>query len=102
MLLFEFATIRLLLALVAHLDLELHKMDVITAFLNGKPDEDIYMEQPEERIDAKRADWMCKLQKALYGLQQFPRKWHKKIDQFLIHDLIFKTACSDSCLSIRL
>lgn len=40
------ASIRLLLALVAHLDLELFQMDVKTAFLNGSLKEEIYMDQP--------------------------------------------------------
>ena len=40
------AFIRLILAIVAQLDLELHHMDVKTAFLNGELDEDIYTIQP--------------------------------------------------------
>ena len=42
----RFASIRLLLAMVAHLDLELFQMDVKTAFLNGSLEEEIYMDQP--------------------------------------------------------
>ena len=38
---------RIVMALVAHFDLELHQMDVKTAFLNGDLDEDVYMAQPE-------------------------------------------------------
>jgi len=41
-----FASIRLLLALVAHLELELFQLDVKTAFLNGNIEEEIYMDQP--------------------------------------------------------
>nr|GEZ91043.1 zinc finger, CCHC-type [Tanacetum cinerariifolium] len=41
------STIRLLLALAAIHDLVIHQMDVITAFLNGDLDEEIYMKQPE-------------------------------------------------------
>ena len=40
-------SIRLVLALVALLDLELERLDVKTTFLRGDLDEDIYMEQPE-------------------------------------------------------
>ncbi|RVX00778.1 Retrovirus-related Pol polyprotein from transposon TNT 1-94 [Vitis vinifera] len=44
------------MALVAHYDLELHQMDVKTAFLNGNIDETIYMVQPEnfESNDSKQ------------------------------------------------
>ena len=37
-------SLRIVMALVAHYDLELHQMDVKTTFLNGNLDEDIYME----------------------------------------------------------
>jgi len=40
----RFVSIRLLLALVAHLDLELFQIDVKTAFLNGSLEEGIYMD----------------------------------------------------------
>ena len=37
---------RIIMALVAHYDLELHQMDVKTAFLNGDLDDNVYMAQP--------------------------------------------------------
>ena len=42
----KITSIRLILAIVAHMDLELYQMDVKIAFLNGELDEEIYMDQP--------------------------------------------------------
>ena len=41
------SSIRMLIAIAAIHNLELHQMDVKTTFLNGDLDEEIYMEQPE-------------------------------------------------------
>jgi hypothetical protein len=42
----KFTSIRVLLALVSHFNLELHQMDLVTAFLNGDFNEIIHIEQP--------------------------------------------------------
>jgi len=41
---------RTIMALVTHFDIELHQMDVKTAFLNGDIHETIYMVQPENFV----------------------------------------------------
>ena len=41
----RFASIRLILAIIARMDLELYQIDVKTTFLNGELDEEIYMDQ---------------------------------------------------------
>ncbi|RVW22816.1 Retrovirus-related Pol polyprotein from transposon TNT 1-94 [Vitis vinifera] len=63
-------SLRIIMALVAHFDLELHQMDVKTAFLNGNLDEDIYMEQPEGFAKKGNEHLVCKLKKSIYGLKQ--------------------------------
>ena len=79
----RFSTIRTLLAFDNAHDLEVHHMDVTTAFLNGKIDCDIYMEQPEGFIDENFPQYVCKLNKGLYGLKQSARCWNVTLDQFL-------------------
>ena len=67
---------RIIIALVAHFDLELHQMDVKTAFLNGEIDETIYMEQPKNFVTRDVKSMVCKLKKSLYGPKQSPRLWY--------------------------
>ncbi|RVW31096.1 Retrovirus-related Pol polyprotein from transposon TNT 1-94 [Vitis vinifera] len=43
-------SLRIIMALVAHFDLELHQMNVKTAFLNGSLEEKVYMDQPEASV----------------------------------------------------
>eukprot|EP00171_Calliarthron_tuberculosum_P000045 IDg45t1 len=70
----KLTSIRIFLATVAVMDLETGQMDVITAFLNGDLDEDIYMEVPDGFKDAKCPELVCELRNALYGLKQAPRQ----------------------------
>ena len=73
-------SLRIIMALVAHFDLELHQMDVKTAFLNGNLDEDIYMEQPEGFTKKGNEHLVCKLKKSIYGLKQASRQWYIKFN----------------------
>ena len=61
----------LILAIAAVEDLEIHQMDVVTAFLISDLEEEIYMAQPEG-FDIEEG-LVCKLQKGLYGLKQSAR-----------------------------
>ena len=74
---------RIIMALVAHFDMELHQMDVKTVFLNGDLDEEVYMKQPEVFISNGNDHMVCKLKKSIYGLRQASRQWHLKF-----HDVI--------------
>ena len=96
----KFTSIRALLATVAAHDLELHQMDVVTAFLNGDVDEDIYMEQPSGCVDPSKPEHVCKLNKALYGLKQSPRQWYFKIHSYLT-ELGYISSPNDPCLYVK-
>ncbi|KAJ4714183.1 Retrovirus-related Pol polyprotein from transposon TNT 1-94 [Melia azedarach] len=77
-------SIRVLLAIVAHQDLELEQLDVKTAFLHGEFEEEIYMTQPDGFQVPGKEDYVCKLKKSLYGLKQSPRQWYKRFDSYMI------------------
>ena len=116
-------SIRLLSALSAEYGLEIHQMDVVTAYLNGEL-EDVFMEVPEalsdilERISAKsdayekivvetaerwrsetgaKSNCVCLLKKSLYGLRQSGLQWYKKLLGKL-KKLNFGPLTQDSCL----
>ena len=59
----KIVSIRIVLALVALLDLELQQLDVKTAFLHVDLDEEIYMEQPEGFVQNCNKKFVCKLKK---------------------------------------
>ncbi|GJU02511.1 putative ribonuclease H-like domain-containing protein [Tanacetum coccineum] len=52
-------------------------MDVKSAFLYGKIEEEVYVCQPPGFEDPDFPDRVYKVEKALYGLHQAPRAWHK-------------------------
>lgn len=89
------------LAILANEDLELHQMDVKMAFLHGELTEDIFMTQPEGYVDQKYPDYFWKLKKALYGLNQAPRRWFEKINDYLGKDLWFESCLYDSRFYVR-
>jgi hypothetical protein len=82
----KFTTIRCMLAIGAAMDLEIHQMDVKTAFLNGELEEDIYMDQPQGFVQDGKEHLVCKLKKSLYGLKQSPRAWYQHIDMLFTHE----------------
>jgi hypothetical protein len=57
---------------------------VKSAFLNGPLEEDVYVKQPLGFELKGKENKVLKLNKALYGLEQAPRAWNKRIGQFLV------------------
>ena len=96
----KLSSLRLLLAIAAHEDLEIHQMDVVTAFLASDIDEEIYMEQPEGFEVGEAGELVCKLGKGLYGLKQAARLWNRRIRDFL-KSMGFTQMQSDHCVYIN-
>ncbi|GKA19520.1 putative ribonuclease H-like domain-containing protein [Tanacetum coccineum] len=69
--------IRLFLAYASFKDFVVYQMDVKSAFLYGKIEEEVYVCQPTGFEDPKFPDRVYKVEKALYDLHQAPRVWVK-------------------------
>ena len=93
-------SLRIILALVAHFDLELHQMDVKTAFLNGDIEETIYMVQPENYVSGDAKSMVCKLKKSIYGLKQASRQWYYKFHNVII-SFGFEANLVDECIYLK-
>jgi hypothetical protein len=63
---------------------KLHHMNVKTTFLNGEIKEEVYIEQPEGFVIHNEKSHVCRLKKALYGLNQAPCAWYEKMDAVLM------------------
>jgi hypothetical protein len=67
-------SLRIIMTLVAHYDLELHQMDVKTTFLNGDLLENVYMTQSKGFIVKGKEHMRCHLRKSIFGLNQASRQ----------------------------
>ena len=93
-------SLRIIMALVAHYDLELHQMDVKTAFLNGNLEEEIYMDKPEGFSVKGKEHMVCKLKKSIYGLKQASRQWYLKFND-TITSFGFQENTVDRCIYMK-
>ncbi|GJW64250.1 retrovirus-related pol polyprotein from transposon TNT 1-94 [Tanacetum coccineum] len=70
--------IRIILAFGTYMNFIVYQMDVKSVFLNGKLKEEVYVKQPPSFESSEFPNHVCKLDKALYGLNQAPRAWYMK------------------------
>ncbi|GJX72224.1 putative ribonuclease H-like domain-containing protein [Tanacetum coccineum] len=76
------------------------EMDVKSAFLYGKIDEEVYVSQPPGFIDPKYPKKVYKVVKALYGLHQAPRASYATLSTFLLKNG-YKRRTIDKTLFIK-
>jgi hypothetical protein len=93
------ASLRIMLAIAAYMDLEIQQADVEGAYLNGTLDVDIYMRYPEGLARKSGCDAL-KLNKGLYGLKQAGRLWWQELGGKL-EGLGFSKLQSDWGLYVR-
>jgi len=95
----RYEAIRTLFAASVNEEMHVHQMDVISAYVQGELNEDIYMEQPEMFIEHGHEEKVCKLLKPLYGLKQSGREWYKKLDSY-ITEIGGKRTAADPCVYV--
>ena len=85
-------TFRFLISLVAKKNLDMRLMDVVTAYLYGSLDNDIYMKIPERYKMSEtynptsRSMYSIKLQRSLYGLKQSRCMWYNCLSEYLLKE----------------
>ncbi|GKE95750.1 putative ribonuclease H-like domain-containing protein, partial [Tanacetum coccineum] len=92
--------IRIFLAFASYMGFIVYQMDVKSAFLYGKIDEEVYVSQPPGFIDPKYPKKVYKVVKALYGLHQAPRAWYATLSTFLLKSG-YKRGTIDKTLFIK-
>ncbi|GJT68859.1 putative ribonuclease H-like domain-containing protein [Tanacetum coccineum] len=75
--------IRMFLAYASFINFVVYHMDVKSAFLYGKIEEEIYIYQPPGFEDPKFPDRVYKIENALYGLHQAPKVGNLQLE--IIH-----------------
>ena len=73
----NFTSVRTALALAVQNGYFIEQLDVRTAFLHGKIDDEIYVSSPDDLFPKEEAN-NFRLCKGLYGLKQAPRLWAEK------------------------
>ncbi|GJU36424.1 putative ribonuclease H-like domain-containing protein [Tanacetum coccineum] len=76
--------IRLFLSYASFKDFVVYQMDVKSAFLYGKIEEEVYVCQPLGFEDPDFSDRVYKVEKALYRLHQAPRAWYETLSTYLL------------------
>ncbi|GJZ08421.1 putative ribonuclease H-like domain-containing protein [Tanacetum coccineum] len=92
--------IRLFLAYASFKDFVVYQMDVKSAFLYGKIEEEVYVCQPPGFEDLDFPNRVYKVEKALYGQHQAPKAWYETLSTYLL-DNGFQRGKIDKILFIR-
>jgi hypothetical protein len=101
-------SLRILLSIVCHQDLECDNMDVNTAFLYGEKQADepeVYVKIPQGfpvPIAVRRSnnEFVGKLKRHVYGLKQAPRTWFRTLSEYLV-SIGFSSCVHETCLFVR-
>ncbi len=92
----DMMTVLWLCSLAVKYGVPVYQMDVTTAFLNAELDTPRYMRLPDG-LTLDKTKYVCRLNKAIYGLRISPRRWYLKIEQDLTR-LGLRQSVHEPCL----
>nr|GEV59963.1 retrovirus-related Pol polyprotein from transposon TNT 1-94 [Tanacetum cinerariifolium] len=82
--------IRLFLAYASFMGFIVYQMDVKSAFLDGRIEEEVYVCQPPGFENPDYLDKFYKVEKAICGLHQAPRAWYETLAKYLLDNRFHK------------
>lgn len=89
-------TIRTFLVNAVQKGMRIDQMDIKNAFLHGDIVDEVYISQPPGFVKDKGK--VCRLNKAIYGLNISPKIFNQCFDQFAVNVMKFQRSDSDRCL----
>ncbi|GLT59369.1 hypothetical protein SLA2020_321900 [Shorea laevis] len=95
----KLTTIQTILSITVSRGWKIHQLDINNAFLYGKIDDQLFLQQPVGFIYPNLPHHVCWLHKSLYRLKQAPRMWFRELKDFLVSHG-FTNSRSDSSLFI--
>lgn len=77
-------SLRVLLALAASRDFDIMQSDVMSAYLHGNLEEELYVEQPDGYAAPGKERWVWRLKKGRYRLVQAGRTWNQELNTHMV------------------
>ncbi|GKD76801.1 ribonuclease H-like domain-containing protein [Tanacetum coccineum] len=97
----KLGTIQIILSLAASRHWPIHQLDVKNAFLHGDLSETVYMHQPLGFRDSAHPDYVCLLQRSLFGLKQAHRAWFQRFASYITRTSFSHSRCDSSLFIYR-
>ena len=90
-------------SLAVMFDFDIWLIDIKTFFLYGDLPDKVFMEQPTEWVDPRypAEDYVCRLQRSMYGLPQAPHCAQQKLKATLTLDGAFTQTAADDCVYVH-
>ena len=87
--------------IAAHFDFDVHHINIMSSYLNGDLNEEIYMDQPKGLAVKGKEHQVCFLKRAIYSLKQAGRQWHIHLINTLEELNFQRTVSSDTLIFIQ-